>query len=610
MTIESFLEKMKEFMSALNINQLIAGSDYRYLGINYDIAFGSPGGSYDPSKYPGFQFSNDVEKLLIRMMSEKNKIIIEDINNKNMILNYSLNNENFISENPKSIEIKDNYIMTVRHKISKDTVKKALFEVGMKSDTVYKGDSDNWHEIIFSLISWARKRAAAKNKIRPLLGNDYDNQDIVTNYDFDEIAKIKPLNRILYGPPGTGKTFHSITHAVSIIDNEPIENLYKKCQNNENRSAIKLRFDELVLFGQIVFTTFHQSLSYEDFIEGIKPLPPEKDRDLKYDIVNGIFKTLCNRAESNWLSHHQKDGNKVTFENVFDEFKEKWEAEPNMKFGMKTEGKEFRITGFSNKSIYFKKASGGEGHSLSINTLRDIYYKKRATWENGVGIYYPGILEKLNVFVPSLSESPDKVNNFVLIIDEINRGNVSQIFGELITLIEDDKRIGEPEALKVTLPYSGDYFAVPPNLYLIGTMNTADRSVEALDTALRRRFSFKQLSPDASLLDATEEGIDLKLMLEKMNKRLTILKDSDHTIGHAWFMENVAKKNVVWLQGVFRDKILPLLQEYFYGDFEKIGMVLGERFFEEMNCVNKKDFAKFTKGTNQANLYNQSWQYK
>ncbi|MBK6824620.1 MAG: hypothetical protein IPG87_17155 [Saprospiraceae bacterium] len=203
-------------------------------------------------------------------------------------------------------------------------------------------------------------------------------------------------------------------------------------------------------------------MSYEDFIEGIKPLPPEKDQDLKYDVVDGIFKNLCRSAESNWLSYNRKGDNNVTFEDVFDELKEKWEADTEMKFGMKTEGKEFTITGFSNKSIYFKKASGREGHTLSINTLRDIYYKKRATWGNGVGIYYPGIIEKLEYAVPIYKENPSEPNNYVIIIDEINRGNVSQIFGELITLLEDDKRIGAPEALKITLPYSGDQFAVPP----------------------------------------------------------------------------------------------------------------------------------------------------
>lgn len=161
-----------------------------------------------------------------------------------------------------------------------------------------------------------------------------------------------------------------------------------------------------------------------------------------------------------------------------------------MKFPLKTKGYDYTIIGFTNTSIQFKKASGGTGHTLSINTLRDLYYGKEINFNAGVGIYYPAILEKLNSYKGD-GKTPYK--NYVMIIDEINRGNVSQIFGELITLLEEDKRIDKPEMLEVELPYSKEKFSVPPNLYIIGTMNTADRSVEALDTALRRRFSFEEM---------------------------------------------------------------------------------------------------------------------
>jgi 5-methylcytosine-specific restriction protein B len=169
---------------------------------------------------------------------------------------------------------------------------------------------------------------------------------------------------------------------------------------------------------------------------------------------------------------------------------------------------------------------------------------------------------------------------YVLIIDEINRGNVSQIFGELITLIEDDKRMGNQEALVATLPYSKKGFGVPPNLYIIGTMNTADRSVEALDTALRRRFCFEEMLPQPEkILDEgkiyDEYQIDLVELLQTINKRIEKLLDKDHQIGHSFFMSVLT---IGGLKHVFQYKIIPLLQEYFFGDYGKIGLVLGKDF--------------------------------
>ena len=167
------------------------------------------------------------------------------------------------------------------------------------------------------------------------------------------------------------------------------------------------------------------------------------------------------------------------------------------------------------------------------------------------------------------------VRPFVLIIDEINRGNIPAIFGELITLIEDDKRAGREEGLSLTLPYSKESFQVPANLYLIGTMNTADRSVEALDAALRRRFAFEPHMAQPQLLSTNVDGVDVSTLLARINGRLERLLDRDHTIGHAFFM---SAKTVEDLALVFQTKVLPQLQEYFYGDWRKIGMVLGKEF--------------------------------
>jgi 5-methylcytosine-specific restriction protein B len=166
---------------------------------------------------------------------------------------------------------------------------------------------------------------------------------------------------------------------------------------------------------------------------------------------------------------------------------------------------------------------------------------------------------------------------FVLIIDEINRGNISRIFGELITLIEESKRTGNPEALTVKLPYSKEMFSVPANLYLIGTMNTADRSLAQLDIALRRRFVFEELMPNPSILEGlTIEGIDVSRMLTTMNQRIEILYDREHTIGHTFFLSLFEQPTLAELQRIFTGNILPLLEEYFFEDWEKIRLVLAD----------------------------------
>lgn len=229
-----------------------------------------------------------------------------------------------------------------------------------------------------------------------------------------------------------------------------------------------------------VFTTFHQSFSYEDFIEGIKPVMEEGKETISYQIENGIFKDLCLKAQN------------------------------------------------------------------------------------------------------------DTENRYAIFIDEINRGNVSAIFGELITLIEPDKRIGAINELKVKLPYSKREFGVPKNVDIIGTMNTADRSVEALDTALRRRFSFIEMQPNPEVLvDSAYKDVDLKRLLETINQRIEVLIDKDHQIGHSYF---IGIQNLGDLKLVFKDKIIPLLEEYFYGDFGKIGLVLGGGFIYQEE--NKAKFPK------------------
>lgn len=378
-----------------------------------------------------------------------------------------------------------------------------------------------------------------------------------------------PLNQILYGPPGTGKTYTTISKAVRIAN--PDFNI------NQPRKGVKEEYQRLVKAGQIMFTTFHQSMSYEDFVEGIKP--ETKEGRVIYDVKDGLFKLISDKAKDNWISNQFKKG-KLSFEASFERLKDEWEEDNSMKFSMKRDGNEFTIMGFSSKSISFKKASGGTGHTLSINTLRELFYGEREITSKGVGIYYPPILDKLQMY-SNKGQEVEFFKNFVLIIDEINRGNVSQIFGELITLIEPDKRLGEDERIELNLPYSKDEkFGVPPNLYIIGTMNTADKSVEALDSALRRRFVFEEILPDYDLkeLDYTLYDFQVSDILKTINSRIEKLLDRDHSIGHAYF---IGKDATTIIDSFYRN-IIPLLQEYFFCDYGKIGLILGSGFVQKL----------------------------
>jgi hypothetical protein len=453
----------------------------------------------------------------------------------------------------------------------------------------------NWGDLVSIISDPIKKMIDELNRINPPGGGT--NLGGVEQYHNAGHHKSN-LNSILYGPPGTGKTFHSITHAVAIIDDINPYELIEASKTEVGRKAIKDRYNQLIELGNIAFTTFHQSLGYEDFIEGIKPLEPSPGQPMQYDIVDGIFKKICEKAEKCALT----DINQITsFEDAFEQLEAEWRLDPLMLFELTRDNKSFTITEFRSKNIPFKKASGGTAHTLSKKTLSDLYLGIRKRFPLGLEIYYKSVLDKLKTYSSSSAKSLESTPcKFVLIIDEINRGNVSQIFGELITLLEPDKRIGEKEEIRLLLPYSKDDFGVPSNVYVIGTMNTADRSVEALDTALRRRFSFIPMMPEYEGLNEECDGVNLKLLLEKINDRLTALKDRDHTIGHAWLWNLTTIDS---LRFVFKDKIIPLLQEFFYNDYEKLGLLLGERFIQTEIIANNNFFAPFERGKGLRNQY-------
>ncbi|HAN0536910.1 TPA: AAA domain-containing protein [Campylobacter jejuni] len=378
----------------------------------------------------------------------------------------------------------------------------------------------------------------------------------------DNINNNISLNQILYGSPGTGKTYHTIDKALEILG-----------ENLESRDEKKAKFDEYVKNGQIVFTTFHQSYGYEEFVEGIKPHidSEENSKEIKYEIKDGIFKELCEKALEN------RDSIK-NFNFYIDKLKEKVKIDdnnpekyfelPNTKYSIQyRNGKTFRIK-FDDMSKNHKD------YPVSIDNIEKLY-KTSNIDEIYNSAYVRAILNYLKLQgLEDYKEKDEKVNlPYIIIIDEINRGNVSKIFGELITLIEASKRIGEKEELKVTLPYSGKEFGVPKNVYIIGTMNTADRSITSLDTALRRRFEFIEMMPDVSKLSMDCEGINLQELLKAINTRIEYLLDREKTIGHAFF---ISVENLEDLKKVFKNKIIPLLQEYFYNDYALINAVLND----------------------------------
>ena len=299
-----------------------------------------------------------------------------------------------------------------------------------------------------------------------------------------DVQQSQSLNTILYGPPGTGKTWNSVSHAVAIIDGEFVGDL-----ENKDRKDIKQRFDKLKDTGRIEMVTFHQNYTYEDFIEGIRPVlssrdkekeegQPEVKKEIEYELSTGVFKKIAKRAQDN-----------------------------------------------------------GD-------------------------------------------------NRYVLIIDEINRGNIAKIFGELITLIEPSKRLDGDDEAKIKLPYSHEPFGMPSNLYIIGTMNTADRSIALLDTALRRRFDFIEMMPKPEHPGVSKDigGVNCQKLLKVMNERIRILHDREHQIGHTYFMDI---EDLESLAKTFKNRIIPLLQEYFYDNWKKIDEVLNKNGFIQESSINE-----------------------
>ncbi|RRW40037.1 ATPase [Pseudomonas luteola] len=397
-------------------------------------------------------------------------------------------------------------------------------------------------------------------------------------------AQSLPLNQILFGPPGTGKTYATIDAALEILD--PV---FLSSQR-DNRVALKKRFEELMNAGRIRFITFHQSFSYEDFVEGLRAVPDESSGQLCYEVVDGVFKSFC-KAVAVCNGTTAIGAFPFLIGECFGSGYKVEKTSPDLLELKKPNGKSLPL----GMSLLTTLADYVRQGLLTVNDIRE----KRVFEKVPTSLLEPYLVNGYNNILPPLVErllgqpgqaiakvgEPNRNEARVFIIDEINRGNVSRIFGELITLIEPSKRTGADEALSVTLPYSKEDFSVPDTVYLIGTMNTADRSLAGLDIALRRRFTFHEMPPRPSLLDdvwVINQGVQVSIarLLERMNQRIEVLLDRDHCLGHAFFMEmktDTSKQTLEYLSFIFRQKILPLLQEYFFEDWERIGWVLNDQ---------------------------------
>lgn len=451
-------------------------------------------------------------------------------------------------------------------------------------------------------------------------------------------------NMILYGPPGTGKTYNTVNYAVAVCEGRPVEEIMA-----EPYDEVLLRYNELKKAGRVEFTTFHQSYGYEEFIEGIKPKLDDEDETLGYTIEDGIFKAFCHRADL--LNIQVKNGAKikeqpriwlvildgpgmtllkrkcfekneirigwseVEDENISDNDSLSWRAK-QMLHAFAYEMEPGDIV-FIEKDYHSIDAIGVIAGNYEYDSASSSRFPRRrkVEWiakeiDEDMVQYLPnGRAQLARVTVCSLDylgtavlseilqkymgdlgiKKEQAIKPYVFIIDEINRGNISKIFGELITLIEDTKRKGAPEAMEVVLPYSGEPFSVPGNVFIIGTMNTADRSIALMDTALRRRFSFVEMMPESGILlemgagVITADGVELNVarMLDVINERIVCLYDREHTIGHAYFMKLAKDPTIETLAGIFEKNVIPLLQEYFYEDYGKIQLVLGDNAKED-----------------------------
>ncbi|SNX73185.1 5-methylcytosine-specific restriction protein B [Cereibacter ovatus] len=544
-------------------------------------------------------------------------------------------------------------------------------EAGLSAVTIRAGDL---HDMSGLVKNWANVCQALEGELFQKLASvlaptrSGPERSTTTEYTFvlaqdgaskDEImphaVQTATTNLILYGPPGTGKTYQTAWEAVRLCLGDAVA---ADLSGENNRDRLMAEYRRLMTEKRIEFVTFHQSMSYEEFVEGLRPNTGQDGPDAVPDSTAnaagfrlkdepGIFRTICARAERD--SGENADANRLDrsrriirlgltgtnwrekLDRAIREETVEWPHGGDVDWSppeydswdavkAKRQEEEPEIIG-NHPTVYgtwlFRGAEPGDyvaltvgkGRIVAVGKLKGEYqftlgvsgqpprHSRAVEWlwhsiegVSRAGIYgkdftsfhtaYPLLEDQLTwdvldtvIFGPKAMPQLEVARPFVLIIDEINRANISKVFGELITLLEPDKRLGRRDEIQLTLPYSKKRFGVPPNLHIIGTMNTADRSIALLDTALRRRFTFKELMPDPDILSPNVGGINLRELLKTINERIEYLFDREHQIGHAYFS---GCKSAEEVEDVMRHKVIPLLAEYFYEEWTKVAAVLGD----------------------------------
>ncbi|MDK2040207.1 AAA family ATPase [Aliarcobacter butzleri] len=436
----------------------------------------------------------------------------------------------------------------------------------------------------FNVRTQSRLPSASVGKYIEFLKSSMDNNEIKK----DEKHKIKTKNIMLYGAPGVGKT-HNYKRLITMIENgESEKTIFDTISKNETTNDFDNSiFETIKNEKRIEFVTFHQSYSYEDFIEGFRP----SEEDEKIVRQDGIFKIISDRAKKN-LENSQisKQEYKIDIEELIQKFTNYVQdsLDNEKEFFI---DKKVTIKGINDNNAFLLGGSITSPQRLTPDIIKRDYIEFRngniksyedvkPTYESqrnfhGNARYYFMIYNKIAEFektlnINTIQKQSEKQKNFYIVIDEINRGNISKIFGELITLIEEDKR----DAYEVTLPYSKEKFKIPSNLYIIATMNSTDKSIATIDIALRRRFTFLKMKPKEELV----KNENAKALMNELNNHISKNISEDYALGHSYFM-NIKDDND--LEFVKKYKIKPLLEEYFYGDETNYNKVI--------EILNRKD---------------------